>query len=308
LFQVHLGRTGLAQLRSRILSTRIARLPRQCDEFPINWYEATFPMSPPFETIQLQIALGVATLTLHRPDRLNSLSRSMLTELSNALAMVRLDATVRCLLLTGAGRAFCSGQDLDDESVDPALGPVDLGAVIEHGYRPIVVGIRDLPVPVVAAINGVAAGAGANIALACDLVIAAHSASFVQPFCRLGLLPGAGGTWTLPRLVGPARAMGLALLGEPLSAVEAQAWGLIWECVPDDELAARARELAQRLAEGPTLAFARTKQAIQASAAQTLEASLELEGAFLRELGGSLDYREGVAAFRARRPGRFIGG
>jgi 2-(1,2-epoxy-1,2-dihydrophenyl)acetyl-CoA isomerase len=265
-------------------------------------------MSHLFQTVQLEISQGVATLTLNRPDRLNSLTRGMLTELNTALAMVRLDNSVRCLLLTGAGRAFCTGQDLDDESVDPALGPVDLGAVIEHGYRPIILGIRDLPLPVLAAVNGVAAGAGANIALACDVVIAALSASFVQPFCRLGLLPGAGGTWTLPRLVGPARAMGLALFGEPLDAADAHAWGLIWECVPDEQLAARARELAVRLAEGPTLGFARTKQAIQASGAQTLEASLDLESAFLRELGGSLDYREGVAAFRARRPPRFIGG
>jgi 2-(1,2-epoxy-1,2-dihydrophenyl)acetyl-CoA isomerase len=265
-------------------------------------------MPQPFETIHLHIGQGVATLTLNRPDRLNSLTRPMLGELASALATVRLDASVRCLMLTGAGRAFCTGQDLDDESVDPALGPVDLGSVIEHGYRPVVLGIRDLPIPVLAAVNGVAAGAGANIALACDVVIAGLSASFVQPFCRLGLLPGAGGTWTLPRLVGPARAMGLALFGEALEAADAQAWGLIWECVPDEQLAARARELATRLAEGPTLGFARTKQAIQASAVQTLEVSLDLESAFLRELGGSLDYREGVAAFRARRPARFIGG
>ncbi|HEX4583493.1 MAG TPA: enoyl-CoA hydratase-related protein [Burkholderiaceae bacterium] len=265
-------------------------------------------MPQPFETIELQTAQGIATLTLNRPDRLNSLTRLMLTELSSALAIVRLDPSVRCLVVTGAGRAFCSGQDLDDDSVDPALGPVDLGSVIEHGYRPIVLGIRDLPIPVVAAVNGIAAGAGANIALACDVVVAALSARFVQPFCRLGLLPGAGGTWTLPRLVGPARAMGLALFGEPLEARDAQAWGLIWECVPDEQLATRTRQLAANLAQGPTLGFARTKQAIQASAAQTLEASLELESAFLRELGGSLDYREGVAAFRARRPARFIGG
>jgi 2-(1,2-epoxy-1,2-dihydrophenyl)acetyl-CoA isomerase len=165
-----------------------------------------------------------------------------------------------------------------------------------------------MPVPVLAAINGVAAGAGANIALACDVVIAARSARFIQPFCRLGLLPGAGGTWTLPRLIGPARAMGLALFGEALDAGDAQAWGLIWECVPDEQLADRARELAARLADGPTLGFVRTKQAMQASGAQTLEASLELESAFMRELGGSLDYREGVAAFRARRAARFIGG
>jgi 2-(1,2-epoxy-1,2-dihydrophenyl)acetyl-CoA isomerase len=265
-------------------------------------------MSHRFQTVQLEISQGVATLTLNRPERLNSLTHAMLTELNNALATARLDTSVRCLLLTGAGRAFCTGQDLDDESVDPALGPVDLGAVIENSYRPIILGIRDMPVPVLAAVNGVAAGAGANIALACDVVIAALSASFIQPFCRLGLLPGAGGTWTLPRLIGPARAMGLALFGEPLDAADAQAWGLIWECVPDEQLSARARELATRLAEGPTLGFVRTKQAIQASATQTLEASLDLESAFLRELGGSLDYREGVAAFRARRPPRFIGG
>jgi 2-(1,2-epoxy-1,2-dihydrophenyl)acetyl-CoA isomerase len=265
-------------------------------------------MSQSFETLQLQIAQGVATVTLNRPDRLNSLNRVMLSDLNRALATVRLDTSVRCMVLTGSGRAFCTGQDLDDESVDPALGPVDLGWVIEHAYRPIILGIRDMPLPVVAAVNGVAAGAGANIALACDIVIAALSASFIQPFCRLGLLPGAGGTWTLPRLVGPARAMGLALLGEPLEAADAQAWGLIWECVPDEQLAARTRELAVRLAEGPTLGYARTKQAIQASGAQTLDASLDLETAFLRELGGSLDYREGVAAFRARRPPRFIGG
>jgi len=265
-------------------------------------------MSQPFDTIRLQIAQGVATVTLNRPDRLNSLSRQMLTELASALATVRMDASVRCLVLTGAGRAFCTGQDLEDESVDPTLGPVDLGSVIDYGYRPIVMGIRDLPIPVLAAVNGIAAGAGANIALACDVVVAARCATFVQPFCRLGLLPGAGGTWTLPRLIGPARAMGMALFGEPLAAADAQAWGLIWECVPDDKLAERSRELSARLAEGPTLGFARTKQALQASATQTLEASLELESAFLRELGGSLDYREGVAAFRARRPTRFIGG
>jgi 2-(1,2-epoxy-1,2-dihydrophenyl)acetyl-CoA isomerase len=265
-------------------------------------------MLPSFETIQLECAQGVATLTLNRPERLNSMNRAMLREFAQALAAVRLDSAMRCLLVTGAGRAFCSGQDLDDESVDPTLGPVDLGAVMENGFQPIVLALRDLPIPVVAAVNGVAAGGGANLALSCDVVVAARSASFVQPFCRLGLLPGAGGTWWLPRLVGPARAMGLALFGHPLSAAEAQAWGLIWECVADEQLAERSRALALQLAEGPTLGFARTKQAMQAAAAQTLEASLELESAFMRELGGSLDYREGVAAFRARRTARFIGG
>jgi len=265
-------------------------------------------MPPPFENIELHTAQGVATITLNRPDRLNALTRQMLGELATALAAVRLDSSARCLLITGAGRAFCTGQDLDDESVDPALGAVDLGAVFDNGYRPVVLAIRDLPIPVVAAVNGVAAGAGANIALACDIVIAARSATFLQPVCRLGLLPGAGGTWTLPRLVGPARAIGISLLGEPVEAADAQAWGLIWEAVPDEQLGERARSIVARLAEGPTLSFARTKQAMLAAASQTLEASLDLESAFLRELGGSLDYREGVAAFRARRTPRFIGG
>ncbi len=265
-------------------------------------------MPPPYETISLEVAQGVATLTLNRPERLNSLTRSMLGEMAHAIAAVRLDGAVRCLLVTGAGRAFCSGQDLDDESVDPSLGPVDMGAVVENGYQPVILGLRDLPMPVLAAVNGVAAGGGANIALSCDVVVAARSATFVQPFCRLGLLPGAGGTWWLPRLVGPARAMGMALFGEPVSAVDAQSWGLIWACVADEQLAEHTRQLALRLAEGPTLGFARAKQAIQAAASQTLEASLELESAFMRELGESLDYREGVAAFRARRVARFIGG
>jgi len=266
------------------------------------------PMPAPYETILLQSTAGVATLTLNRPERLNSLNRSMLGEIAHAIAAVRVDSSVRCLVITGAGRAFCSGQDLDDEWVDPALGPVDLGTVMESGYQPVVLGLRDLSIPVLALINGVAAGGGANIAMSCDVVVAAVSASFVQPFSRLGLIPAAGGTWWMPRLVGPARAMGMALLGQAVSAADAKAWGLIWDCVPDEQLGERGRQLAAQLAGGPTLAFARIKQAIQASAAQDLETSLELEGAFMRELGGSLDYREGVAAFRARRAPRFIGG
>jgi 2-(1,2-epoxy-1,2-dihydrophenyl)acetyl-CoA isomerase len=265
-------------------------------------------MPAPYETILLHCVAGVATLTLNRPERLNSLNRSMLGEIAHAIAAVRADSSVRCLTITGAGRAFCSGQDLDDEWVDPSLGPVDLGTVMESGYRPVVMGLRDLSIPVLALINGVAAGGGANIAMSCDVVVAAASASFVQPFSRLGLIPAAGGTWWMPRLVGPARAMGMALLGQAIGAADAKAWGLIWDCVADEQLAERGRQLAAQLAAGPTLAFARIKQAIQASAAQDLETSLELECAFMRELGGSLDYREGVAAFRARRAPRFIGG
>jgi 2-(1,2-epoxy-1,2-dihydrophenyl)acetyl-CoA isomerase len=265
-------------------------------------------MPVPYETIKLESAAGVATLTLNRPERLNSLNRAMLGELAHAIAAVRLDSSVRCLVLTGAGRAFCSGQDLEDDWVDPALGPVDMGTVVEAGYQPVVLGLRDLPIPVLALINGVAAGGGANIAMSCDLAIAAASAEFVQPFSRLGLLPAAGGTWWLPRLVGPARAMGMALLGQSVNASDARSWGLIWDCVPDDKLADSGRRLAAQLAAGPTLAFARIKQAMQAGASQGLEASLDLETAFMRELGGSLDYREGVAAFRARRQPRFIGG
>jgi 2-(1,2-epoxy-1,2-dihydrophenyl)acetyl-CoA isomerase len=260
-----------------------------------------------YENIRLEVAAGVATLTLNRPDRLNSFTVAMHGEVRAALDAVRADKAVRCLVLTGAGRGFCAGQDLSDRAVAPGAAPLDLGASIDNYYKPLVLALRNLPLPVIAAVNGVAAGAGANIALACDLVFAARSASFIQSFARIGLVPDSGGTWTLPRLVGNARALGLALLGERLSAEQAQQWGLIWKCVDDDQLLPAVRTLADQLAAGPTRGFARTKQAIYAATGLSLEASLDLERDYQRELGRSRDYREGVAAFMEKRAPKFTG-
>jgi 2-(1,2-epoxy-1,2-dihydrophenyl)acetyl-CoA isomerase len=211
------------------------------------------------------------------------------------------------LVLTGAGRGFCAGQDLSDRSVAPGAAPPDLGESIEKYYGPLVLALRNLPVPVICAVNGIAAGAGANIPLACDIVLAARSASFVEAFCRLGLIPDTGGTYFLPRLLGPARATGLAMLGDKLSAEQAEAWGLIWKCVDDDRLAAETDALARHFASAPTLGLARTKQALQASGLNTLTAQLNLERDYMRELGRSADYREGVAAFMAKRAPKFTG-
>ena len=226
----------------------------------------------------------------------------MHAEVRDALGTVRADASARVLLLTGAGRGFCAGQDLGDRAVAPGGAPVDLGASIERNYKPLVLALRALPLPVICAVNGVAAGAGANLALACDIVIAAKSASFIEAFCKLGLIPDTGGTYFLPRLVGTARAMGLAMLGDKLSAEQAAAWGLIWQCVDDAELPAVADRLLAHFATAPTRGLARTKEALYASPANTLEAQLDLERDFMRELGYSDDYREGVAAFVAKRP------
>jgi 2-(1,2-epoxy-1,2-dihydrophenyl)acetyl-CoA isomerase len=264
-------------------------------------------MATSFENIRLEIDAGVATLTLHRPDRLNSFTVAMHEEIQAALAQIRADRTVRCLLLTGAGRGFCAGQDLSDRAVAPGQSAKDLGMSIEKYYIPLVQALRTLPLPVIAAVNGVAAGAGANIALACDIVIAARSASFIQSFAKIGLVPDSGGTWLLPKLVGNARALGLALLGEKLSAEQAQAWGLIWSCVDDAELMPTAKKLAGQLATGPTRGIARTKEAIYAAATQSFDESLEMERNFQRELGQSRDYAEGVAAFMEKRAARFTG-
>jgi 2-(1,2-epoxy-1,2-dihydrophenyl)acetyl-CoA isomerase len=257
--------------------------------------------------ILFERADGIARITLNRPAKLNSFTVAMHEELRDALAQVRADASLRVLVLTGAGRGFCAGQDLGDRAVAPGAEPGDLGHSVERYYAPLVKTLRALPLPVVCAVNGVAAGAGANLALACDLVIAARSASFVEPFCRLGLVPDTGGTYFLPRLVGHARATALAMLGEKLSAEQAEAWGLIWKCVDDDQLAAQTDALARHLATAPTLGLARTKQALQASGLNTLEAQLDLERDFMRELGRSADYREGVAAFLDKRTPRFTG-
>ena len=260
-----------------------------------------------YEQIRFETADGIARITLNRPDRLNSFTTQMHGELRDALSRMATAGDARVLLLTGAGRGFCAGQDLSDRAVAPGAAPVDLGASIAENYRPLVLALRNLPLPVVCAVNGVAAGAGANVALACDIVVAAKSASFIQAFCRIGLVPDSGGTFFLPRLVGTARAMGLAMLGDKLSAEQAAAWGLIWKCVEDAELVMTTDALLTRLAQAPTRGLAAIKRALHASADNTLEQQLDLERDTQRELGYSDDYREGVAAFLEKRPPRFTG-
>ncbi|MDB5916506.1 MAG: 2-(1,2-epoxy,2-dihydrophenyl)acetyl-CoA isomerase [Massilia sp.] len=260
-----------------------------------------------YQNILFQIENGVATLTLNRPDKLNSFTQAMHLEVRHALALTATDPSVRVLLLTGAGRGFCAGQDLSDRAVEPGAQGVDLGDSVEQYYAPLVLSLKALPMPVICAVNGVAAGAGANIALACDIVLAAKSASFVEVFCKLGLIPDTGGTWHLPRLVGHARAMGLAMLGEKLSAETAEQWGLIWKCVPDAALMDEANAMAFHFAAAPTKGLAFTKKALHASHANTLPEQLKLEAAMMRELGHSHDYKEGVAAFIAKRPANFRG-
>jgi 2-(1,2-epoxy-1,2-dihydrophenyl)acetyl-CoA isomerase len=260
-----------------------------------------------YEQIRFETRDRIARVTLNRPDRLNSFTTQMHGELRDALSRVAAGGDARVLLLTGEGRAFCAGQDLSDRAVAPGAAPVDLGASIEENYRPLVLALRDLPLPVVCAVNGVAAGAGANIALACDIVIAAKSASFIQAFCKIGLVPDSGGTYFLPRLVGAARAMGLAMLGDRLSAEQAAAWGLIWKCVDDGEFGATTDALVAQLADAPTAGLAAIKRALYASSGNTLEQQLDVERDAQRALGYSADYREGVAAFLDKRAPRFSG-
>jgi 2-(1,2-epoxy-1,2-dihydrophenyl)acetyl-CoA isomerase len=257
-------------------------------------------------TVLLDVDGYQATLTLNRPDRLNAITAGMHEELRDALKEIRDDGGTRCLLITGAGRAFCSGQDLS-ERVFPEDTVPDLGESLDKRYNPLVRSIRDLPMPVVCAVNGVAAGAGCNLALACDIVLAARSASFVQPYCQLGLIPDAGGTWTLPRLVGRARAMALAMLGDRVSAEQAEAWGMIWRVVDDDALMTEAHALVGHLASRPTRGLALTKRAINAAAGNNLEQQLDLERDLQRLAGRTADYREGVSAFMNKRDPRFKG-
>jgi 2-(1,2-epoxy-1,2-dihydrophenyl)acetyl-CoA isomerase len=259
------------------------------------------------QTIVFEVAAGIARLTLNRPDRLNSFNTVMHAEVQDALAALRRDDSARVLVLTGAGRGFCAGQDLGDRAVAPGGAPPDLGPSIERGYKPLILGLRRLPLPVIAAVNGVAAGAGANIALACDLVIAARSATFIQAFSKIGLVPDSGGTWLLPRLVGHARAMGLALLGDKLPAEQAAQWGLIWRCVEDSQLTTDVDTLARQLASAPTRGLARTKQAMLEGWGRTLEEQLDVERDYQQELGHSADYAEGVAAFMEKRVPHFTG-
>ena len=260
-----------------------------------------------YQTILFEVSNGVARLTLNRPDRLNSFNVQMHGEVKDALSQLKSNSEARVLVFTGAGRGFCAGQDLGDRAVAPGGQGVDLGDSIENYYKPLVLALRNLPMPVIGAINGVAAGAGANLALACDLIIASKSASFVQAFSKLGLVPDSGGTWFLPRLVGNARAMGLALLGDKLPAEQAAQWGLIWRCVEDAEFKNTVDQLATQLAAAPTRGLARTKQAIYESWSHTLEQQLDQERDFQRELGRSQDYAEGVAAFTEKRTPKFTG-
>jgi len=261
-----------------------------------------------FENIKLEVQDGIARLTLNRPEKLNSFTGDMHVELRVALDSIQEDPAIRVLVLTGAGRAFSAGQDLADGDMQMVDGKMpDIGNVVEKNYKQLVLRLQNLRVPTVAAVNGIAAGAGASVALACDLVVATKSASFLQAFSKIGLIPDTGGTWFLPQRVGMARAMGLALLAEKLPATKAAEWGLIWECVEDADFADRIDTLAKQLSIAPTKALVRIRQAMHAAPSHTLEQQLSFEGSLMRELGWSPDYAEGVKAFIEKRAPNFTG-
>jgi len=263
-------------------------------------------LSSPDALVQVAQRGAVRVLTLNRPSALNSFTHAMHVELRAALQAVAADAGVRAVLITGAGRGFCAGQDLNDPAMMPgADGTPDIGAVIENNYRPLVLQLQALPVPVVCAVNGVAAGAGANFALCCDVVLAARSASFIQAFSRIGLIPDCGGTWLLPRLVGRARALALALTGDKLSAADAERFGMIWQVVDDAELQAQALAVADKLAALPSKALVETRHALDAAQSLTLADALSLEARVQGELGRAHDFGEGVAAFQHKRAAVF---
>jgi len=256
-----------------------------------------------YESLIVENADGIARITLNRPDRLNSFTKAMHAELRDVLANL---GDARVIILTGAGRGFCAGQDLNDRAVAPGEA-VDLGETVDESWNPLIRTLASLPQPIIARVNGVAAGAGANIALACDLVIAAKSAKFIQSFSALGLIPDSGGSWHLPRLVGQARALGLALTGEPLPAEQAASWGLIWKAVDDEQLDAEVDAVATKLASLPPLGQAAIKQIIRTSWSRSLDQELDLQRDEMRRLGFTQDYREGVTAFLEKRPAKFIG-
>jgi 2-(1,2-epoxy-1,2-dihydrophenyl)acetyl-CoA isomerase len=258
------------------------------------------------QSVLYAVTDGIAVLTLNRPAALNAFTAQMHGLLLPAMEAAAADPGVRALVLTGAGRGFCAGQALDDPAMLPgADGAPDVGAVVERHYRPLAMRIRTMPVPVIAAVNGVAAGAGASIALGCDMVIAARSASFVQAFARIGLIPDAGGTWLLPRLVGRAQALGLALTGDRLGAERAAQMGLIWQCVEDVELMPTALALAHKLAAMPSRALAQTRAALDEAGGLGFDAALQMEARRQGELGRAHDFAEGVAAFLGKRTPQF---
>ena len=248
---------------------------------------------------------GVLTLTLNRPERMNAFNVALHEALADAVRRAAANKGCRVVLLTGAGKGFCAGQDLSERAIAPGEGRPDLGESIEKRYNPLIRALRGLPKPIVCAVNGAAAGAGANVALACDIVLAAKSAKFLQAFARIGLVPDSGGTWILPRLVGDARARALMMLADPIGAEEAAAWGMIYRAVDDDELMGAAREIAGRLAAGPTHAFGLMKRAFAASPMNSLDAQLDLERDLQREAGAADEYVEGVRAFLEKRPPNF---
>ena len=260
-----------------------------------------------YQHILFDVQNGVARLALNRPDKLNSFIGAMHVEIQAALNTIQSDKTIRVLVLSAAGRAFCAGQDLGDPEMAMGASAPDIGNVGEKYYRPLILSLQNLRVPTIAAVNGIAAGAGASVALACDLVIAARSASFLQAFSKIGLVPDTGGTWFLPQRVGMARAIGLAMLADKLPAEKAAEWGLIWQVVDDADLAATVDKLAAQLATMPTKALVRTRQAMHAAPTHTLEQQLSMEGGFMRELGWSPDYAEGVSAFMEKRAPKFTG-
>ncbi len=261
----------------------------------------------PYQHIEFSSNKGVAVLTLNRPDKLNSFNQAMHKEVRDVLKKVSSDTTTRCLLITANGRGFCAGQDLSERKFDPDAAPVNLGESIEKNYNPMVRLIRSLNIPVICAVNGVAAGAGANLALACDIVLASTQASFIQAFCKIGLVPDSGGTWTLPRAVGIPRAMALSLLGEKITAEQAEQWGMIWKTYPPSELYNMALKMAIHLANQPTSGLALIKKAIQSSTQNTLDQQLDLERDLQTLAGQSADYREGVTAFMEKRQPNFTG-
>ena len=256
-----------------------------------------------YETIDFKLDGAVARITLNRPDVLNSFNAAMHGELREALSSL---GDARVVVLTGAGRGFCAGQDLNDRAVAPGEA-VDLGDTVEASWNPLIRRLATMPQPVIARVQGVAAGAGANIALACDLVVAARSAKFIQSFSALGLIPDSGGSWHLRRLVGQARALGLALTGEPLPAQQAAEWGLIWKAVDDDALDSEVEAIGTKLAGLPPLGLAAIKALIRTTGSRTLDQELDLQRDEMRRLGFTADYREGVAAFLEKRTPTFTG-